>query len=208
MNGRAEGTISPWMQVEVLPDANRLEGDHRADVVVVGSGIAGLSAAYELSAAGHRVVVVDRGAIAGGMTARTTAHLAPVCDDGVGSLTDLRGQDMARLFHESQAAAVDRVEAITRELGIDCDLRRLDGFLFPALHMDREAAREAVVREHRAAREAGLAVDHARGVPFEGLADVPALRYPRQATFHPLKYAAALARAVQANGACSWPTAP
>ncbi len=188
------------MQVEVLPDAGMLEGDHGADVVVVGSGIAGLSAAYELSAAGRRVVVVDRGTIAGGMTARTTAHLAPVCDDGIGSLIDLRGQDMARLFHESQAAAVDRIETITRELGIECDLRRLDGFLFPALHMDREAAHEAVVREHRAAREAGLLVDHASGVPFEGLGDVPALRYPRQATFHPLKYAAALARAVQANG--------
>jgi hypothetical protein len=36
---------------------------------------------------------------------------------------------MARLFQQSQEAAVDRIEAIAAELGIDCALRRLDGFL-------------------------------------------------------------------------------
>ena len=55
--------------------------------------------------------MVDRGSIAGGMTSRTTAHLAPVCDDGVSSLTRLRGEETARLFQQSQEAAVDRIEA-------------------------------------------------------------------------------------------------
>ena len=65
-------------------------------MVIVGSGIAGLSVAYELSQVGQTVVVLDRGPIAGGMTSRTTAHLAPVCDDGVGELTKIRGEEMAR----------------------------------------------------------------------------------------------------------------
>ena len=78
------------------------------------------------------MIVVDRGSIAGGMTSRTTAHLAPICDDAISSLIDLRGEEMARLFQQSQEAAVDRIEAIVGELDIDCDFRRLDGFLFPA----------------------------------------------------------------------------
>jgi glycine/D-amino acid oxidase-like deaminating enzyme len=42
---------------------------------IVGGGIAGISAAYELAVEGSRVVVVDRCKIAGGITARTSAHL-------------------------------------------------------------------------------------------------------------------------------------
>src|SRR5688572_32875212 len=96
VNARDEATRSLWMGVEVLPDAPSAKDALTADTVIVGSGIAGLSAAYELAAAGQKVIVVDRGSIAGGMTSRTTAHLAPICDDGISSLVDLRGEDMAR----------------------------------------------------------------------------------------------------------------
>ena len=48
---------------------------------VIGSGIAGISTAYELCKLGMSVMVIDRGPIAGGMTSRTSAHLAPLCDD-------------------------------------------------------------------------------------------------------------------------------
>ena len=63
----------------------------------------------------QKVVVLDRGRIAGGVTSRTTAHLAPVCDDGVSELTKMRGEEMAAKFQASQSAAVDRIEAIVTE---------------------------------------------------------------------------------------------
>jgi heterodisulfide reductase subunit A-like polyferredoxin len=45
-NAAAEVTTSLWMaQVDVLPDAQPLSASIETDVVVVGSGIAGLSAA-------------------------------------------------------------------------------------------------------------------------------------------------------------------
>jgi predicted NAD/FAD-binding protein len=100
------------MRVEVLPDAPVAQGALTADTVIVDSGVAGLSAAYELTSAGRKVIVVDHGSIAGGMTSRTTAHLAPICDDAISSLIDLCGDDMARQFQKSQETAVDRVEAI------------------------------------------------------------------------------------------------
>src|SRR6201995_303705 len=113
MNSSQERTRSLWMtQMAVAPDARRLSGDLTCDVVIVGTGIAGLSVAYELSQAGKSVVVLDRGRLAGGVTSRTTAHLAPVCDDGVAALTKIRGDEMAAKFQASQRAAVDRIEAI------------------------------------------------------------------------------------------------
>ena len=71
---------SLWMDIEVAPDAEVLDGVHECEVAVIGSGIAGLSTAYELSKRGKSVIVVDRGRICGGMTSRTSAHLAPLCD--------------------------------------------------------------------------------------------------------------------------------
>ena len=113
MNASAEQTQSLWMlQETAVFDAPRLAEDLKCDVVIVGAGITGLSVAYELSQIGKKVVVLDRGRIAGGVTARTTAHLAPVCDDGVAKLTKIRGEEMAAKFQASQSAAVDRIEAI------------------------------------------------------------------------------------------------
>jgi glycine/D-amino acid oxidase-like deaminating enzyme len=109
-----------------------LAGNEWCDVVVVGSGIAELSTAYELSQRGRSVIVIDRGPIAGGMTARTSAHLAPLCDDLMSEMQKIKGEDQSKLFYESQATAVDSIEEIQKSEGIDCDFRRLDGYLFRA----------------------------------------------------------------------------
>jgi monoamine oxidase len=66
MSVSKERTVSLWMNTEVAPAATALGGDETADVVIVGSGIAGLSTAYELSQRGKDVVVIDRGPISKG----------------------------------------------------------------------------------------------------------------------------------------------
>jgi glycine/D-amino acid oxidase-like deaminating enzyme len=109
-----------------------------AEVVVVGAGIAGLSVAYELVKAGWQVVVLDRGLIGGGMTARTSGHLSFESDDYYEALIRLRGEDEARQYHDSQKAAVDRIEAIALEEGIDCDFARVDAYLIAASADDRD----------------------------------------------------------------------
>src|SRR5215212_6148694 len=95
-----------------------LTTDAQCDVVVIGAGIAGLSSAYEAARCGARVIVIDRAEIAAGMTARTTAHLASELDDFYSELSRVLGEEQARLYHESQVAAIDRVEAICRDEGI------------------------------------------------------------------------------------------
>ena len=127
---------SLWMDVKVAAEAIRLDGDKACDTVIIGSGIAGLSTAYELAIKGQKVIIVDRGPIAGGITARTTAHLAPLCDDLTSEMIKLRGEDISRAFYQSQAAAIDRIEEIQRKEAIACDFRRLDGYLFQALGTD------------------------------------------------------------------------
>ena len=196
MNVGDERSTSFWMESGPAIEASPLTSDAECDVVVVGSGIAGLSVAYELSRFGRRVIVIDRGRIGRGMTARTTAHLATELDDFYSELIRVRGEDEARLYHDSQVAAVNRIEAICRDEGIDADFARLDGYLFPA----READRADLEEEYQACRSIGVDVEWADKAPVPGIDTGPALRFPNQGRFHPTKYLAGLARAIVANG--------
>jgi glycine/D-amino acid oxidase-like deaminating enzyme/nitrite reductase/ring-hydroxylating ferredoxin subunit len=200
MNARGEQTRSLWMKVEVYPRAPKFSGKKSCDTVIIGSGIAGLSVAYELASIGRKVIVIDRGPIAGGMTSRTTAHLAPICDDGLSTLINLRGEETARLFQESQEAAVARIEENVAQLGIDCNFRRLDAFLFPAMGVEPKEACDQRQQEFDAARKVGAAAEFVTGVPLKGFEKAPVLRYPNQATFHPLRYLRGLASAIRDEG--------
>lgn len=196
MNAKREHSRSAWMDVQVAPDAKELTNDAKADVVIVGAGIAGLSIAYELVLSGHAVLVLDRGEIAGGMTSRTTAHLAPICDDSLSELVSVRGVDLAKDFQASQEAAVDKIEEIQRQLGIECEFRRLDGILF----LDPVSEATVLDAEVSAAKEIGVAVTREVGLPLRTLEDRPFLRYPAQAAFHPLKYLHGVAKALVEKG--------
>ena len=107
MNVADERSMSCWLQDAPAIKAPPLQTDQTCDVVVIGSGIAGLSTAYELSRFGRSVIVIDRGKIGYGMTARTTAHLATELDDFYCELIRVRGEDEARIYYDSQVAAVN-----------------------------------------------------------------------------------------------------
>jgi len=107
-----------------------------------------------------------------------------------------RGEDLTKSWYQSQVAGIDSIEANIEELGLDCDFRRLDGHLFHAPGTD-----EGILdREFDATRKVGMPVHREVGVPFAGQTKTRALRYPNQATFHPLKNLAGLAQAIRKAG--------
>src|ERR1041384_6979849 len=196
MNVADERSRSLWMDVEVAPGASPLTSDTRADTVIIGSGIAGLSTAYELTGQGHTVAVLDRGKIGSGMTARTTAHLSANNDDTFKTFIDKRGEKLANDYYESQAAAITRIETIQASEKIDCDFRRVDGFLFPG----PQTSQSEIEEEHEASKIAGMPVRYAKGLPLRGHEKTRCLCYPNQATFDPTKFLQGLARCITARG--------
>ena len=197
MNVGDERSRSLWMDVDVAPGTSKLTQDAECDTVVVGSGIAGLSTAYELSGQGQKVIVLDRGKIGRGMTARTSAHLSANNDDTFKTMIDRRGEKLARDFYVSQAASITRIETIQSSESIDCDFRRVDGFLFPGPQTEQSEIEE----EYKASQAAGMPVHYAKGVPLKGYESTRSLRYPNQATFHPTKYLRGLVRCInERNG--------
>jgi glycine/D-amino acid oxidase-like deaminating enzyme/nitrite reductase/ring-hydroxylating ferredoxin subunit len=188
---------SIWMATVDISSRPTLSEDMTADVCVVGAGIAGLTTAYLLTDEGRSVIVLDDGAIAGGETSRTTAHLVNALDDRYFEIERLHGEKGARLAAESHTAAIDRIEAIVAKEKIACDFERLDGYLF----VPPGDSTDVLDKELEAVHRAGLEnVECIRRAPLEGFNTGPCLRFPRQAQFHPLKYLDALAQAIEAKG--------
>ena len=189
-------TRSPWMW-QPVPERPPLSADTRADVCVIGAGIAGLTSAYLLAKKGSRVLVIDDGPIGGGMTSRTTAHLMGWIDDMYYELERLHGEEDARLAARSHAAAIDAIEAICDHEKIECSFARLDGYLV----LDPSSDPDELVEEYRACQRAGVpGVEWVKRAPIDGLDTGYAIRFPRQGQFHPLQYLGGLARAIERLG--------
>ena len=182
-NRKAERTLSLWAGTADVPGRPSLAGDLATDVCIVGAGIAGLTTAYLLAREGRPVVVLDDGPIGGGETGRTTAHLASALDDRFYRLEHLHGESGARLAAESHAAAIDRIEAIVGARAASPATSRAS----TATCSSRpESPADELDRELEAARRAGLEVEKVARAPLGSFDTGPALRFARQAQFHPL----------------------
>lgn len=188
-------TTSVWMETD-LPQFSPLDRDLRVNVCIVGAGIAGMTCAYLLARTGRSIVVIDDGPIAGGETGRTTAHLTAALDDRYYEIEKLHGRDGARVAAASHSAAIDRVESIASLEEIDCDFERLDGYLF----LGGDSKKDELAREHESSRRAGLDTEMVGKIPGLSFDSGPALKFPRQAQFHPLKYLNGLTRAILRDG--------
>ncbi|MEV6757035.1 FAD-dependent oxidoreductase [Streptomyces sp. NPDC051214] len=168
-----------------------LDAAAEVDVAVVGGGIAGLSTAWELARAGHRVAILEADRIAAGVTGYTTAKVSVLHTLVYDRLHRTRGLDAARSYARSQQGALDRLREIVAELDIDCDLEQCSSFTYVAQPGD--ATGEKTLRaEAKAAAEAGLRATYVEetGLPF---AVGGAVCVADQAQFHPRKYLLALA---------------
>ena len=189
-------TDSLW-QSPAWPDLGPLTADADADVCVVGAGIAGLTTAYLLARAGRRVIVLEKDRPGSGETGATTAHLASAQDDRFAELVSVFGEDGTRALYQSHAAAIDRIEAIVRDEGIDCDFTRLNGYLWRA----PDSPPDVLDRELDAARKIGFpGVEPTLRAPLPSFDTGPALVFPNQGQFEPMQYLAGLARAFLRHG--------
>ncbi|QJD94938.1 FAD-dependent oxidoreductase [Mucilaginibacter robiniae] len=183
--------LSYWTDsVEPLQYA-KLGADIKTDVVIIGAGIAGVTIGYCLAKAGKQVVIVEDGYVGSGETGRTTAHLVNALDDRYSEIESYFGEEGARNAAESHTAAIDLIEKIVQEENIDCDFKRVDGYLF--LHpTDKQ---QTLDEELQATQKAGIATEMVYSVPGIPVEKGPSLKFPHQGQFHPLKYLRGVAEA-------------
>ncbi|WP_344492160.1 FAD-dependent oxidoreductase [Glycomyces endophyticus] len=195
MNTTRHDLASYWTATAPGPEYPRLPSDAEADVAVVGGGIAGLSTARELAAAGLSVVLVEADRIACGVTGHTTAKLTAQHGSIYAHLKDAFGIDAARDYAAAQTEAIAHVAATADELGADCDFEMRPSFVYA----ESDEAVSGLNAEAEAAREAGLEASFTTetGLPFEVSG---AVRIEHQAQFHPRRYLLAVAADFIARG--------
>jgi len=186
-----------WVETAPGPEFPSLKGEIEVDVLVVGGGITGLTAAYLLKKAGKTVAVVDQQAIGGGETAHTTAHVTFVTDTRLHELASSLGKKEAQALWDAGAIAMSQIEQTVSDLNIDCELKQVPGYLFAAVDKDTEKEIELLQKDAELASFFGFDVQFVESDP---LYQRPALRFPNQLKFHPLKYINALAKAIPGEG--------
>ncbi len=126
------------------------------DVVVVGAGIAGTSAAYHLAAAGVRTLLLERDRVGSGATASAVGLLAPPLRQPFNETVRFRGEQTAREIWEFALRSVSGLAALLSARGQAeaCGLDVSGGYVLAEAHTLHE-----VHASHRALEDAGLPVE-------------------------------------------------
>ncbi len=182
------------------PACPALHGDERADVAIVGGGLAGLSAALDLAARGRSVVLLEAqtlGHAASGRNGGQAIHGLACEQDSVEAQL---GLDDARRVWQLSIEALDLLRQRIAHHGIACDWQ--DGYL--GLATGAGKGRALAHWAERIERVYGYPL--VRIAPAEVSAWIDSPRFhsgihdPRGGHLHPLKYLRGLAAAALAAG--------
>ncbi|TPG33978.1 FAD-dependent oxidoreductase [Flavobacterium pectinovorum] len=189
--------VSFWIDSTAIIAFDKPNRNIETDVLIIGGGIAGLTTAYKLLKAGKKVTLVEDGFIGSGETGRTTAHLTAALDDRYYFLEDTFGREAAKLAAESHTAAIDEIEKNVSDLNIDCNFKRVNGYLF--LHPSDDE--KNLQKEFKATQNAGLNTGLLDHIPAIMNGDkLNCLAFYNQAQFHILHYLQGLAQGIVALG--------
>jgi glycine/D-amino acid oxidase-like deaminating enzyme len=190
-------TTPYWSTATTFPQFAKLADDAEADVVVVGAGITGLTAAYLLAKAGTRVIVLERGRCAATDTGHTSAHVTMVTDTRLSDLVKGFGRTHAQAVWDAGLAAIAAIDDIVREHDIDAGFEWVDGYLHAPPDDDTSEASEKLKADATLAGELGFDAEYLESVPLVGR---PGVRFADQARIHPRQYLAGVAKAFVALG--------
>lgn len=175
---------SVWSKTAELPQFQRLEGNVKTDVLIIGGGITGILCAHFLQERGIDYVLVEGERICHGVTGNTTAKITAQHGLTYAKLIRRAGLERAKLYLEANQEAVAKYAELAAE--IPCDFAEKTAYVYS---MDN---RRKLEQEAEAYGMLGLddkVVDPVE-LPFS---TVGAVRMQRQAQFHPLRFLAGIA---------------
>lgn len=186
--------ISYWLDSTAqttFPSLNNVT----VDVAIVGAGIAGITAATLLKRAGKTVALIEAQQLAASASGHTTAKVTSLHQLIYADLIKEIGEQKARLYGESNQAAVELVAAWVEQEGIECDFSRQSAYTFA----DTADNLDKIEKEYQAALKLGLpaAFVSETSLPFPVAG---AVKFDNQAQFHVRKYLLHLAQKIPGEG--------
>ena len=190
-------TVPVWLDRRPIKQFPALGKNLNVDVLVIGAGVTGASAAYLLKKAGLKVVLAERDRVASIDTGHTTAHLTYITDVSLQELASNFGNDHAQAAWDAGAAAVDQIESIVREEEIECEYTRVPAYAHAALDGASKEDIDSLKKEAVLANKLGFDATYLRNIPHF---KVPGVHFANQAKFHPTKYFGQLAATIPGKG--------
>jgi len=117
-----------WWDGTPLPATREIELPARADVVVIGAGYTGLSAALQTARGGRHSVVLDAEAAGWGCSSRNGGLVSTSIKPYYGELTGRYGAEAALAIRREGMSALDYLDDFIRTEAIDCDWGRVGRF--------------------------------------------------------------------------------
>lgn len=186
-----------------------LTEDREADLVVVGGGCTGLSAALHAAHRGMSVILLEGGRVGWGASGRNGGQMIPGLRKGAVELRDKLGLERARALLDLAFEARGLVLDLIARHSIDCDLRLTGHILGAAKPSDlgwMEAEAQCLTNEMAYPHVDVLSMAQARS---EVATDYRGALVDRLGGhMHPLNYALGLARAAEAAGATIFEDSP
>jgi gamma-glutamylputrescine oxidase len=192
-------TVSLWLDPpEML--APPLDRDVDCDVVVVGAGLAGSSAALALAEAGVQVVWLERDRVAGAATGRNAGLLLQGTAERYDRATAIMGRERARAIHRLSLENHALIRELVGRHAIDCDYRRSGSLQLAG----SEAEEHELLASARLLVEDGFHAQHAEGDALPELYRKAGFRVgvilPDDGELHPVRFVRGVARAAMAAG--------
>jgi glycine/D-amino acid oxidase-like deaminating enzyme/nitrite reductase/ring-hydroxylating ferredoxin subunit len=187
---------SPW-KLEVAPSFPALSRDAEAEVLIIGGGITGVTAAYLLAKAGRSVILVEKDKLFSSQTLFTTAHISYPTDERLRELVKTFGRDHAEAAWDACKSAADQIRRNVCDEDIDCEFTHVPGYLYAAADAEKDEA-DKLHEDAHLATEMGF---DAKFIPECPVTRQPAVLFANLLKFHPIKYLQALAQAALKLGA-------
>lgn len=168
-----------WTQGLTPPEGRTLRGTRRAEVCVIGGGMAGVLCAAQLTARGVETVLVEAKQLGGGITKGTTAVLTAQHDLQYQKLVQLYGAERAKQYLHANLRGLRRLRELASD--IDCELETIPSAMFSVDGQD------GLKQEAETLRALGFDAEYTAhpDLPFPA---ADAVIFPDMAQFHPLKF--------------------
>jgi glycine/D-amino acid oxidase-like deaminating enzyme/nitrite reductase/ring-hydroxylating ferredoxin subunit len=186
-----------WVDSAPIQKFPRLQRNINVDVVVIGAGVTGITVAYLLKKSGSTVALIERERVASIDTGHTTAHLTYVTDVELQELARNFGENHAQATWDAGAAAIDEIERIVGEEGIECEFTRVPAYLHARVDGSHKKEVSSLTKEADLAAKLGFEAACLKSIPYFNL---PGVRFANQAKFHPRKYLRSLVEKIPGNG--------